>query len=518
NYSSSNLLTPGEADDWPLHPNPGEFILISVHSNYFDPAVEVLDAKETIVAQNDDMRPGEKASRVLVQLTQAEDYRIRVKSFKSTAGGEYTLNLMRFQANTTSVGTRCSGSLKETLCQWYAFEASAGEVYVLTARAASFAPNLEVYSPVGENIPLEQPGGGKSGQEGALFRAESAGTYYLRLAPQYQNASPRDSYTLTIAISRVFSTLIQQKNPTTLLPSGGMDLWKFSGNAGDIVRIQAETPNAPNSEMRMRLLFLPSGSGAKTREKTNVPPMTILPSNPKKKGILLALLNLSGNYQVFVSQPNGLSVQYVLKMEKEVLSFEQEQLQKNLAIGDSDYFVLNGSTNQLLSIEASSSQFDPYLELYDPQGKLLISNDDGASQKNALLTLLLMDSGRYWVRVKSVGDGGGGTYQLRKLSDQARSLDFGTRVEQEIGEGGSHIWSFTGKAGQVVIASVRSTEIDPVLKLLGPDAVEVVSNDNGGEGRDSLFSVRLPLDGTYTLWVLAKSGSGSYLLHFMNAQ
>ena len=47
---------------------------------------------------------------------------------------------------------------------------------------------------------------------------------------------------------------------------------------------------------------------------------------------------------------------------------------------------------------------------------------------------------------------------------------------------------------------------------------ERAADDNGGEGTDSLLSVRLPLDGAYTVWVSAQSGGGRYSLRLIEAQ
>jgi len=60
--------------------------------------------------------------------------------------------------------------------------------------------------------------------------------------------------------------------------------------------------------------------------------------------------------------------------------------------------------------------------------------------------------------------------------------------------------------------------IDIKVALFGPDAAEVASDDNGGEGTDSLLSVRVPVDGTYTVWVSAAAGGGQYSLQLIEAR
>jgi serine protease Do len=189
-----------------------------------------------------------------------------------------------------------------------------------------------------------------------------------------------------------------------------------------------------------------------------------------------------------------------------------------LALGGSDYWAFDGRAGQILRYEALSEQFDVALQLFNPRGEAIGGDDDGASDRNAMLTALLAEPGRYLLRVYAYGGGGAGSYRLRRINDPVRALAINARVEGRVGTGGEEIWSFEGRAGQVLIVSARSSEFDTRVAVYGPDATEVASDDNNGEGTDSLLSVRLPLDGTYTLWVAAQGGGGSYSLRVIEAQ
>jgi len=121
------------------------------------------------------------------------------------------------------------------------------------------------------------------------------------------------------------------------------------------------------------------------------------------------------------------------------------------------------------------------------------------------------------VRVHAHGDGGSGAYKLRRLPNPVKPLPLGVLTKGTIGEGGVGIWSFTGRKDQTIIISARSTDFDTFVRIYGPDGLEIASADDGGEGTDSLLAVRLPLDGTYTIWTSAKSGSGSYTIKVSDA-
>jgi hypothetical protein len=87
-----------------------------------------------------------------------------------------------------------------------------------------------------------------------------------------------------------------------------------------------------------------------------------------------------------------------------------------------------------------------------------------------------------------------------------------------VGSGGGEVWSFEGKAGQTIILSARSPDFNVKISLFGPDAVEVASNDDGGDGTDSLLSTRLPVNGVYTLWIASDGGGGRYSVQLIDAK
>lgn len=133
------------------------------------------------------------------------------------------------------------------------------------------------------------------------------------------------------------------------------------------------------------------------------------------------------------------------------------------------------------------------------------------------MTVALLRGGRYLLRVQSFGGGGSGAYNIQSLRNSVKVLVLDKREQGSIGAESSDIWSFQGRAGQTVIISARSADFDVSISLRGPDGVEVGSDDDGGDGTNSLLSRRLPLNGAYTVWVNAKQGRGSYVLRLMEA-
>lgn len=516
-FTSTNVLTPGETDEWPLAARDNETFIVSVESENFDPAVEFVNPEGAVIAQNDDVRPGEQDSLLLARAGVGGAYKVRVKAAKPAAGGQYELTVRRFVAADAAVGARTVGTLGRTLAQWHRFPAQQGQTLVVAARAASFAPDVEVYAPNGEEVEV-QSAGDPSGQPRVVFRAAQGGTYHARVAPSHGQAQARSSYALTVAVARVFQANVGAgPADARAIDAGGLDLWAFKGKAGDLLRARA---TASGGAMSAQLSFVPPvdpKTGEPRPHEGPVPPFVALPSDPKAGGELVALLNTDGEYQVAVSQPLGLGVSYTFEMLRPLRAFDA-QAAGALALGGSDYWAVEAKAGQILRFEGASETFDASLQLFNPRGEAVAADDDGGASRNAKLTALVVEPGRYLLRVFAHGNGGAGSYLLRRAPDAVRQFAAGGRVEGAVGTGGSEIWSFTGRAGQTVILSARSPDFDTRVTVYGPDAAEIAADDNGGEGTDSLLSVRLPLDGAYTVWVSAQSGGGRYSLRLIDVQ
>jgi hypothetical protein len=515
-FTGANVLAAGAHDDWPLAARDGETVIVGVSSQVFDPAVELVGPADRVVARNDDVRPGRQDALLLARLETGGDYRVRVTSSNAAGSGRYQMTVRRFVATELPVGSRATGTLGRTLAHWHRFPAEAGRTLVVTARAVAFQPLVQVVAPNGEPV-ASGAAAGPANPARVVFRATQAGVYYARIGPS-EGGNARDSYALTVAPARVFGTAVGEANPERRLDAGGLDLWTFPGVSGELVRVRAK---AGLGEMVGQISYMPpvDASGEPRAPEGPVPPLVVLPSDPKASGEVVALVNLSGTFQVAVSHPLGLAADYTLSTARPARTLADDAGSAGtLALGGSDYWAVEGATGQVLRIEGSSDRFDAELELYGPQGDLLARDDDGGSGRDARLTALLVDRGRYLVRVHAHGDGGGGPYTLRRTADPARRLAVGGSGEGTVGAGGSEVWSFQGRAGQVVIASARSPDFNIRAALFGPDAAEVASDDDGGDGTDSLLSARLPVDGTYTLWVSSASGGGRYTLQLIEAR
>jgi hypothetical protein len=515
--TSSNILSPGVRDDWGIVVRDGETLILSVASDVFDPVVELIGPEAQSLGKNDDVRPGQQNALLLVRLPKGGDHKVRVTSSNPTSGGRYSLSVRRFVATDLAIGTRATGRLGKTLTQWHRFPAEGGQTIVLSAQAPSFPPQIQVYAPNGEPVTVHSTGTRQNGGGRVVFRATEGGSYSTRIAGA-ERAKFRDSYAVTAAVARVFPTAIGKANPGAHLEVGGLDLWSFEGEAGDLIIAQAV---ATSGEIHAQFSKLPLTDASKKARSVGGPstPYVMLPSDPKRGGEILALLNEAGTFQVAVSHPHGLATDYSLTTGRPAKPLRDDGVSTgSLTLGSAEFWTLEGKAGEIVRIEGTSGRLDTEMELYGPQGDIIVSDDDGGDARNALLTALLIDGGRYFLRVHSHGDGASGPYQIRRVPDPVRPLALGARGEGTVGAGGVEVWSFDGRAGQTVIVSTRSSDFDPKVVIYGPDASEIASDGDAPERPDSLLSAALPVNGRYTVWVRTDAGGGRYSLQFFEAK
>ncbi len=510
-FTRQHILTTGEYGEWPLKIEAGETIVARAHSTNFDPYLQVVDSVGKEVAANDDIRDGEQDALVRVTFAKRGDYRVLVKAFKSKGGGQYTFTLHRFTATPVPVSTRVSGPLDRKPYKWYQFAAEKDVMLVLTVRSGATSHDVEMLDPAGERISTQPFTAGAASGTRLHFSAKVKGTHFLRVGARSSSAA---SVSVFFAPARKLAIKIGETSAPTSLSPDGLDLWTFSALPGDVIRIEAQA----DSVSLVKSLDFIADSEVPDVGKDQGSAVSSLPVSSKAVHEI-ALLGRKGSYRVSVLQPNGLAASYRLSILRPVRTADQGvDTSAALPVGDSDYWAVPGKPGQILRLEGVAEQFDMVIDLFSPKGDLVTTNDDGGGGRNPLLTLLMTDAGNYLMRVHSNGDGGGGAYKVKRAIDPVRPLKLGEKSGSSVSTGMNDIWAFTGRAGQAILLSVRSTEFDTSVRLFGPDGREVASDNDSGDDTNSLLSTKLAVAGTYTVWVSPNQGSGKYWVRLLDAE
>ena len=196
-----------------------------------------------------------------------------------------------------------------------------------------------------------------------------------------------------------------------------------------------------------------------------------------------------------------------------------------------------------VAITLESDDFDPIVRV----GRMgrsgafeeLAQNDDsGAGGLNSYLIFTAPSNGEYVIRAAPLDGSTDGDYELALAEAPpplvSRPITVGETVEGSLDEddGGNQFgtradaYSFTGTAGQRLVATMSSDAFDTYLELFSENTEEnggryaLDSDDDGaGEGTNSRLTYTIPSDGQYTIEARAFTGEGegAYTLMFEEA-
>jgi serine protease Do len=199
---------------------------------------------------------------------------------------------------------------------------------------------------------------------------------------------------------------------------------------------------------------------------------------------------------------------------------------------DGSYFKayqFQGQAGQSVVIEMHGSGIDPYLVLFDANGRKIAEDDDGAGGKNARISVTLPITGRYTLYADSYEVGQTGSFTLfGSLSNNFTASSTGDRqiLLQKNGVLGASsrvlardgslfdAFSFNGQAGQIVQIDLTSSDFHPYLVLFAPNKRFLKENNGLPSRQKASMTLQLPLTGTYRAIVntFDRTGKGAYNL------
>ena len=217
---------------------------------------------------------------------------------------------------------------------------------------------------------------------------------------------------------------------------------------------------------------------------------------------------------MFLNSPIPVSYQIRVSMAPEVLGVGQEQ-KTDLPVGGDRFYTTEFKAGQVVVFDLTADAFDSTLTLFDSQGETVQSNDDRGLELSSRITHFSRKDSHYFLRVSSKDHGGGGVFALAARERSVKELKPGVPNQGVLVPGGMDIWNFNAVAGKAFFLSVASGVFDTEVQVFDPTGVELIRDDNSGIGTDSLAAVKVEQDGTFTVWISSRSGSGAYTLRLL---
>lgn len=301
----------------------------------------------------------------------------------------------------------------------------------------------------------------------------------------------------------------------SLIRPGDVNRHTFEASAGDVVSIGLRKLQ-PDSRLRPLLEVVNPGGEL-------VAQASVRTSNANGD-VLVQLLSIteSGTYSLFVRSEGSDSGDYIVSYGKGTV---YEDVRPGPALADTPYdsqitrrgqrdsWDVSLNAGDVISVAASptNAALDPVIELFAPDGTLVVSDDNGGGYPNALVSEVRAPvTGLYQLKISASSGNTVGPYRLiwRYINiaptptfDPPRILLF--TIEDVVSEGAYAFYPFQGAAGQRVRVSVTAqpaSGFDPVAVLIAPDGRELAIGDDDN-GLNPQFTADLPTDGTYQVRV-----------------
>ncbi len=212
------------------------------------------------------------------------------------------------------------------------------------------------------------------------------------------------------------------------------------------------------------------------------------------------------------SQPTATPI-----LDAPVIAYNDIKESQLTAPGIADEWVFNAKAGERVNI-ILNSQFDSYVELFNPDGEFVASNDDNGNHLNAaLFELQLKKSGPHTIKVHGF-DGAIGEYALALTGGHPTvgggTLSDGNSRTVMLSKQGSK-WHYQGQAGTYLTVIITAEDlIDAQLALYGPAGKLLFSDDDsGGNLNPEIFEFPIPEDGTYTIQAQTIAATGQVSLN-----
>lgn len=185
-----------------------------------------------------------------------------------------------------------------------------------------------------------------------------------------------------------------------------------------------------------------------------------------------------------------------------------------------DTWTYQGREGETLMITLRSEEFDTYVSLGEYEGgecRGMDGDDNGGDGTDSRITTELPDDGAFHIHVRSADQGGTGAYTLlvERVTDRESGappmpISPGETLDGQLTESDSReadgsyrdAWTFRGAAGDTVVITMRSEDVDAFLhvgRMVGDEWEPLESNDDGAGEGDAEVSLVLPGDGEYLI-------------------
>ncbi len=471
-FRQDTIKTPGAKKVYEFNGQANDKVTIratELVGGNFDPKIELYDNNNKLLTQ---AWSGVQANVIDFALPAAGSYCIYISDENGVDKGSYWLSLECRQysksiAKPLSYGSYVQDTLKTPgAMRAYKFEGLADDKVTIRATelvGGNFDPKIELYD--NNNKLLTQAWSGV--QANVIdFALPAAGSYCIYISDE--NGVDKGSYWLSLECRQYSKSIAKPLSygsyvQDTLKTPGAMSAYKFEGQANDKVTIRVTELVGGNFDPKIELyddhnkLLTQAWSGVQAN-------------------VIDFLLPAAGNYCIYVTDENGMDKggywfslecrQYSKSIAKP-LSYGSHVQDTLKTPGAMRVYKFEGQANDKVTIrvtELVGGNFDPKLELYDNNNRLLIQAWSGI-QAN-VIDFLLPAAGSYCIYVTDENGMDKGGYWLKLIAPIPLVLEKSLQNQKLTGQGDENRYQIIINSLSSVIVLVQKTgEWNAIMRI-----------------------------------------------------
>jgi P pilus assembly chaperone PapD len=537
-------LAPDATNIYTFSGSAGDNIVLRMGAVGFNPNFTVSTATGIVVGSASSPSEGGNDAELSLQLTNTGAFIVYVTADYAGQTGSYLINLAEApgafvvspgdQGGPMTNGAELTGTISLGELDMWSFTANAGNYVILRMGATNFNPEIRLFGPNGAMVGRAvNPASGGRDTELAV-QVTNTGSFTVVVDAFYLGQSGSYLLNLAQAPGAFVVSPGAQGGPMTNgatqagnIAVGELAMWSFSGSASNSVSLRVGSSGF-NPEIR---LFGPNGAlvgsavnGAAggddielSLQLTNTGTFTVVISSYYD--------GAAGPYTLTLAQSPGLFVISPGSGGGPMTNGAQQT--GILTLGGLDMWSFSADASNYVILRMSTTNFNPSISLYNPNGVLVGSAANTAEGGNdAELSLEVTNSGTFTVVADSYYDGGAGNYTLNLAQspgafvvspgDQGGPMTNGVQQTGSITIGDLDMWSFAAAPSNYIILRMGATNFNPEIRLFNPAAELVGSAVNPSEGgRDIELALQVTNTGSFTVVVDSYyyGGAGSYALN-----
>ncbi len=457
-----NLMTPGEYSEWKMTLRAGQVVIAEAWSEAFDPALEIVDEKEKVLASNDDRYPGDQRPVLLWRCERDGEYAIRARCFADKFGGQFMFR-SKIYKSVDAIGDAPADIELDSGEQFLVrIPMKAGEIKQITFEVPKGyygASTYQAISPIG--LPDIELPARITPVIGASILASVAGDYYVQCRPHNDRRGKVRVKTVTHTMVPMTQTGTVRKASAT---TNRASLWSLSAKAGELIEVVIpelhlsgsfiieERPDISKYDLKdeKKNPFFPHAPVEGELDKGDA--FVELPGRARDPRRRVFYVRRDSDLWLASLGTGKDKSEYTVTVRPAQAAYTASQAsQGKLRIGDTDYWAFDAKAGDVMTFAAKVDGFSQTIVVRDPDLRVVWDETAVPDQDSFAWNMIVRAPGRYLVAVSALGDGAAGTYTLNREVFAARTFAKGTDAVGDFSTGQAEVWKFTARPDEPLL-------------------------------------------------------------------